>query len=253
MSLCSHKDGISIRIPPRAARVLAAVALGALVSGCASPGGRMAGENDPLEPLNRAVFRFNDAADRNFVKPAAKAYNKHVPAPVRKGIRNFFRNAFEPTVIVNDFLQGKIKQGLADGWRFAINTTVGLLGFIDVASKLGLEPHKEDFGQTLAKWGVGEGPYLVLPFLGPSNLRDGLGLIPYYRYTNPLSTVDDREAALLLLTAEGISVRADLLGTEAILEQAALDRYRFVREAYRQKRLSLIHDGRPPLDYELED
>lgn len=224
-----------------------------LAAGCATSGRQAPGENDPLEPLNRVVFRFNDSADRNFVKPAAQAYRRHVPAPVRRGVRNFFRNLFEPTVLVNDLLQGKAKQGLVSGWRFTINSTVGLLGFLDVASKLGLERHEEDFGQTLAKWGAGEGPYLVLPFLGPSTLRDAAGLIPYYRYTNPISRIEDGKALIGVLTVEGISVRADQLGSESILEQAALDRYRFVREAYRQRRLSLIHDGRPPLDYRLEE
>ncbi|NOZ11134.1 MAG: VacJ family lipoprotein [Gammaproteobacteria bacterium] len=225
--------------------------------GCATLGGKEAEQKihnpDPFEKFNRAVFKFNDSADRAVLKPVAKAYVKIVPTPLRKGMRNFFKNALEPTVIINDFLQGKVEQGFKDTWRFVINSTVGIVGLFDVASKIGLERHDEDFGQTFAKWGVADGPYLVLPFLGPSNVRDGIGLIPLYEYTHLINYVNDTKVRWGIVSLESVDIRANLLKSEKILMQAALDRYLFVREAYKQRRLNLIHDGNPPMDYLLDD
>lgn len=207
------------------------------------------GVSDPLEKVNRAVYKFNDAFDRHLLKPVAGAYDRSLPKPIRIGINNFFHNAYQPTVIVNDLLQGKFKQAAADTGRFLVNTTVGLLGFIDVASKMRLERHEEDFGQTFAAWGLKSGPYLVLPFLGPSNLRDGAGLIPYYLYTYPLAAIESRGARWSAMAIDTVNDRANLLTASAIMEEAALDRYVFLREAYYQKRRNLIYDGNPPLDY----
>jgi phospholipid-binding lipoprotein MlaA len=225
----------------------------AALSGCATAAQRQGAEVDPWESTNRAIFRFNEEADRTLVKPLAQAYSDNLPSGAKGAITNFFRNLYEPTVVVNQVLQGKPKEALSDMWRFAFNSTVGVLGLFDVASNLGLERHNEDFGQTLAVWGVGEGPYLVLPFLGPSNVRDGAGLIPYYYYTDPRIAIKDQWATAGLIAIDVIDTRANALGSEALVEAAALDPYLFIREAYRQRRLNLIYDGNPPLNYELPE
>ncbi|HEC12356.1 MAG TPA: VacJ family lipoprotein [Acidiferrobacteraceae bacterium] len=247
---------MSQRYTPAVSAIIVILTLTAL-SGCATLGSKDLEKKphhpDPFEKFNRAVFKFNDTADRAVLKPIAKAYVRFAPAPLRKGIRNFFNNVLEPTVVVNDFLQGKARQGINDTWRFVINSTVGIVGLFDVATKVGLEKHNEDFGQTFAKWGMADGPYLVLPFFGPSNVRDGIGLFPYYSYTHPFGYVDNNEIRWGIVVLESIDTRANLLGSEKILMQAALDRYVFIREAYKQRRLNLIHDGNPPLDYLLED
>lgn len=247
---------MSQRYQPAVSAIVLILALAAL-PGCATLGNKDVGQEahnpDPFEKFNRVVFKFNDTADRAVLKPLAKAYVNVVPAPLRKGVRNFFSNAFEPTVVVNDFLQGKPHQGFKDAWRFVINSTVGIVGLFDIATKIGLEKNNEDFGQTFAKWGVADGPYLVLPFLGPSNVRDSIGLIPYYKYTYPIHYVDNSEIRWGIVGLEAIDLRANLLDSEKILMQAALDRYIFIREAYKQRRLNLIHDGNPPLDYLLLD
>jgi phospholipid-binding lipoprotein MlaA len=221
---------------------------------CASsgPAKPAPGANDPFEKFNRGVYRFNDGFDRHMLKPTAEAYDKHVPGPIKTGVHNFFNNLVEPTTIINDVLQGKGKQAMADTWRFTFNSTIGLLGFIDVASKLGLERHDEDFGQTFAVWGIPEGPYLVLPVLGPSSVRAGVGLIPYYAYTYPVTQLKPKDTLWGLTAVNAVQLRASLLEASNLLQQAALDPYIFLREAYRQRRLNLIYDGNPPLDYPLE-
>lgn len=222
--------------------------------GASAPAKPVVGDpHDPLETFNRTVYAFNDDFDRAIVKPTAESYLRVVPAPIRRGIGNFFGNLFEPTVIVNDVLQGKIGQAAADSGRFLINSTLGLLGIFDVAGHMGLEKHNEDFGQTLGKWGFGHGPYLVLPFLGPSSVRDGLGLIPYYVYTNPTTAVDDSGVRWGATMVEAVDTRADLLGASRVLEQATTDPYVFLREAYLQKRRSLVYDGSPPREKFEED
>lgn len=202
---------------------------------------------DPLEPFNRAMFKVNDKLDRAIIKPVAKGYVKVIPAPVRKRVGNFFRNLGEPTTIINDILQGKLPQAGNDLGRFAINSTIGLLGLFDVASKIGLEYHQEDFGQTFSKWGMDRGPYLVLPFLGPSTVLDGIGRIPQTLYTNPQSHVEDSEVVIGLIATEAVDTRARLLSTTKVLD-IQLDPYIFAREAYLQRRLNLIYDGDPPIE-----
>jgi len=243
---------VAAHINRKSIHILAYAACLVLLAGCAGHPVKPDGIKDPLEKMNRAIYKFNDSTDRHIMKPVARAYTKSVPAPMRRGISNFYNNLFQPTTIVNDFLQGKFKQGFADFWRFAINTTVGLLGFMDPASKLGLDHHEEDFGQTFAVWGAGPGPYLVLPILGPSNLRDGVGLVPYYKYTYVPGYIEDDIARWSVITLNSINFRANLLGASEILEQAALDPYVFVREAYNQRRINQIYDGNPPLDYVIE-
>lgn len=205
-----------------------------------------ADEPDPWERFNRSVYKFNDGIDRVVIKPLATGYRRITPRPVRRGVGNFFRNLLEPTTIVNDLLQGKPLQAISDTGRLLLNSTVGVLGLFDVATKVGVERNQEDFGQTLAVWGVRSGPYLVLPFIGPSNVRDAVGLLPYYYLTDPRLAVDEIEARVALVAIDVIDFRSQLLGATRLLDMQ-LDPYLFSRESYRQKRRDLIYDGDPPL------
>lgn len=209
--------------------------------------------SDPLEPANRAMFSFNEHMDRYIAKPAAKGYNAALPEEFRAGLHNFFNNLTYPTVIVNDALQGKLKQGGYDTTRFVMNTVVGLGGFLDPATMVGLERHDEDFGQTLGVWGVGPGWYLMLPFLGPSSNRDLVGRIGSAA-TNPLSYAET-SLSIPVTVLSAVETRAQLLGAEGVLEQQ-FDKYIFVRSAYLQRRQSLVYDGNPPhedVDYGNDD
>lgn len=204
------------------------------------------GTYDPLERVNRVIYKFNDRVDRAILKPVAKGYDAITPNVVQHSIRSFFSNLLSPTVVVNDVLQGKFRQSAADTGRFLVNTTVGIAGLFDVARHMGLKPHDEDFGQTLGVWGVGEGPYLVWPILGPKNLRDSFGWFGDFA-TNPVTYVNDSTDQWGLWALNLVDTRAGLLGVSDILDQAAgQDEYLFVREAYRQRRLNLIYDGNPP-------
>jgi phospholipid-binding lipoprotein MlaA len=239
-------------------RVIGLAALWAactLLAGCATTRG--AGEaserppsaseahesNDPLEGFNRAMYAFNDKFDRYLLKPVATGYRAITPSSVRRGVSNFFSNLREPIVMLNDALQGKLRDAASDLGRFLTNSTLGIFGLFDVAQHFGMERHNEDFGQTLGAWGMGEGPYLVLPFLGPSTLRDGTGLYADQQ-TYPPAHMEEQSTAWKLYAVEGIDTRARLLEAGDILEQAAgEDPYVFVREAYRQRRRSLVSDG----------
>ncbi|KAA3620995.1 MAG: VacJ family lipoprotein [Proteobacteria bacterium] len=200
---------------------------------------------DPFERFNRSVYRFNERIDRAVLKPLAIRYVEYVPPTMRKGVNNFVSNLREPTTIVNDLLQGKFKQAGKDGLRFVINTTFGLLGVLDIATSLKLERNREDFGQTMGKWGVPSGPYLVLPLLGPSNIRDAAGLVPQYAYTDLTAGIDDDGLLWTIFAARAIDTRAGLLKTDKLLGEQ-IDPYVFVRESYRQRRLNDIHDGQLP-------
>ena len=202
---------------------------------------------DPLEPINRAVYTFNDHLDNLFLKPAAEAYRGVFPPIVRTGVGNFFSNLNDVTVAVNDLLQGKVTHAASDVGRVAINSTVGLLGVIDVATKAGLPRHDEDFGQTMGYWGMEPGPYLMLPLFGPSDFRDGLARIVDYQ-TDPVTYVDPSHDRNILWGVRVVNRRAQLLGASRILEAAALDPYEFVRDAYLQQRRNLVYDGNPPDD-----
>ena len=203
-------------------------------------------DHDPLQGFNRAMYTFNDKLDKYALKPLAKGYRAITPSAVRKGVSNFFSNLHEPTVMLNNLIQGKPKQASSDLGRFLVNTTVGLAGLIDVSSKIGLQKHDEDFGQTLAVWGVGDGPYLVLPLFGPSNLRDGPALIVDVA-TYPPNYLEDSGTKDKLLLLEITGRRSQLLDASDILDQAAgQDPYVFIREAMRQRRRNLIYDGNPP-------
>jgi len=225
-----------------------------LTSGCASVS-TPPPPNDPFERYNRTMYRFNDTLDRAVLKPVAKGYQKVVPQPVDDSVTNFFSNLDDVVVTLNDLLQGKARQAGSDLSRLVWNSTVGIGGLFDVASHLGLPKHNEDFGQTLGKWGVGPGPYLVLPFFGPSTVRDTAAL-PVDWESDPLYHYYDVDANgyWKLKTLYYVDKRADLLRASRILEQAALDEYVFMREAYLQRRQNLVYDGNPPQpDFELFD
>ena len=223
-----------------ATRLLAAVALASLLGACASTNAPKA---DPLEGLNRATDAFNDAADRAVLKPVAKGYKAITPDFVRAGITNALSNIGDVSVGVNNLLQGKARDGFSDFGRVLVNSTLGVLGLFDVATPMGLDRHEEDFGQTLGAWGVGPGPYLVIPFMGPSTLRDsvGRGVDGQMGWYKQVDHVPTRNSAW---GTELINVRANLLGAGDALDQAALDRYQFLRDAYLQRRLRLVNDGK---------
>jgi phospholipid-binding lipoprotein MlaA len=214
------------------------------LGGCATTGSAPSDPGDPYEKINRSILKFNLDSDKYFLKPLAKGYEKVLPKPVRIGVRNFFSNLWEPMTIVNDLLQGKFAHAGRDTSRFVINTTLGLLGVLDVATEMNLPRRKEDFGQTLAVWGVPSGPYLVLPFLGPSNIRDTTGLIPQYLYGDALFYMDSPES-LYVSSIRLVDTRARVLGTDELLEIQP-DKYLFLREGFRQFRLNQIYDGNPP-------
>jgi len=212
-------------------------------AGCATTGD--ADPRDPFEPANRAIYRFNEGFDEAIARPVATAYHDTLPEEVRGRVRNFFGNIADLFIGVNNMLQGKFEDGVTDWARFAFNSTFGLLGLHDICSDLGLEKHNEDFGQTFGRWGVGPGPYLVLPILGSSTVRDGIGT-GVDLYTDPVGDfrpIELRNSAVVLRL---VNTRADLLDASRILEEAALDKYTFQRDAYLQRRRSLIYDGQPP-------
>ena len=210
-----------------------------LLSGCAST----QNPQDPLEPLNRGIYHFNDKLDKVIVKPVAKVYVKVTPEPIRNMVRNFFSNLDDVVVTINDLLQLKFAQAASDSARFVFNSTFGIFGLFNFADHL--EKHNEDFGQTLGYWGIGSGPYIVLPFFGPSNLRDGAGLY-VDSLASPMQEIDHIPTRNQLYATKVTSVRADLLKQEEVLDAAAVDRYAFLRDAYLQRRQSLVHDGDPP-------
>ncbi len=220
-----------------------------VLAGCATSDGR--DPRDPIEPFNRVVYEFNDTLDRILIKPVAKGYRAIMPSPVDRGVTNFFSNLSDVGSAINNLLQFKLKRAASDVSRVLVNSTVGVLGFFDVASNMNLEKHGEDFGQTLGAWGVGPGPYIVLPVLGPSDGRDTIGLVVDW-YTDPVTYVDPTRARNGLIVLRGIDKRADLLGASRVVEEAALDKYEFIRDSYLQKRQNAVHDGNPP-DEEFDD
>ena len=227
----------------------------ALVSGCATTQQALervktAGSRfDPIEPVNRVVYSFNDRIDKAVVKPVAEGYKTILPTQVRYCISNVFGNIADVPTSLNNFLQGRVKEGGSDLCRVGVNTTVGLLGCFDIASKWGFEKHNEDFGQTLGHWGVQTGPYIVLPLLGPSTLRDATALLIDSRI-DPIRYVNDIPVRNISYGARLIDRRAQLLDTTNFLEDAALDPYVFIRDAYLARRRSLVDDGnsRPATD-----
>jgi phospholipid-binding lipoprotein MlaA len=199
--------------------------------------------SDPLEPVNRAFFTFNEKLDQYVARPVAQTYVTYVPQPMRVGVGNFLRNITYPTVIVNDVLQGKVTQAGADTGRLLLNSTFGIGGLLDPATMVGLERHDEDFGQTFGKWGIGPGWYLMIPFLGPSSNRDLVGRVGN-TLTNPVSYASS-DVTIPFAVIEALDTRAGLLGAEKVVQQQ-FDRYIFVRGAYLQRRQNQVYDGNPP-------
>lgn len=219
--------------------------------GGAEPAPYAANPVDPWERFNRRVFAFNEAVDEAVLKPVAEAYRRVVPQLVRTGIGNVLGNLYDVWSVANHLLQGKVHHGLDMGMRVLTNTLFGLGGLLDPATEMGLVRRSEDFGQTLGRWGMPSGPFLVLPFLGPSTVRDGVGLLAD-RQVSP-SSLPARDAARYAVTAlEVVQQRALLLGTTALVDQVALDRYSFLRDGYLARRRDLVYDGAPPLEA-LED
>jgi phospholipid-binding lipoprotein MlaA len=225
------------------------VLLIALLSGCATvnPGRGGAGRNiDPWENWNRKVFAFNERLDANVLKPVATTYNKVVPSMVRTGVSNFFGTFSDAWSGVNNLLQGKIELGFRDIFRVGINAFFGVFGLLDVATDLGLERQGEDFGQTLGRWGMGTGPYVVWPLLGPSTVRESLAL-PLDRWvTSPASLSNDLWVQANVSAVQLVNARAGLLGASRLIDDIALDKYTFLRDAYLQRRRSMVYDGEEP-------
>lgn len=212
----------------------------AFASGCAT--GPNADPRDPLEPFNRGVWQFNEGLDRAVLKPTAEAYNAVLPSPVRTGVRNFFGNLADAWTAVNALLQGKGQAAIESFFRVQVNTVFGLGGLIDIASEADIPRHREDFGKTLGRWGVPTGPYLVLPLLGPSSIRDTAAL-PVDMWGNPLSHLNEGGVSYGLYTLRIVDVRAQLLRASGVLDDAALDKYSFTRDVYLQLRGESDYDG----------
>lgn len=229
------RSPVWVRTGVLAAAFLAVPAL----QGCAT-----AQNKDPIEPWNRKVFAFNESVDTHVLKPVAEGYNAVTPEPVRTGVRNFFGNLRDVWSAVNLFLQGRMKDGAQGVMRVAMNSTFGIAGLIDIATPMRLERFNEDFGQTLGVWGVGPGAYIVWPLLGPSTLRDSVS-IPGDLYFSSVPTDDD---GLMWgqVVLNSVSLRASLLNASSLVDDVALDKYAFLRDAYLQRRQNLIYEGDPP-------
>lgn len=215
------------------------------LQGCATTGEDYQDPSDPLEGINRVVYRFNDGLDKVLIKPLAEGYNAVVPAPVNRGVTNFFSNLEDVGSAVNNLLQLKLGRAASDVGRVAVNSTVGFIGFVDVASNLDLPKYGEDFGQTLGAWGFAPGAFIVLPVLGPTTVRDGVGLVADW-YLDPVTYIEDDTVRWSVRGLDLVDTRADLLGASRVMEQAALDPYVFMRDAYLQHRRSKVYDGNPP-------
>jgi len=233
-----------------------------LVGGCASTASLNSASNpvavdnteinDPWESWNRRIYRFNEHLDQYVLKPVATTYRQLLPQGVRSSVSNFFSNLTEPTTIINDLLQGQFEQTLLDTGRFVFNTSFGLLGLFDFAAYLDMPAHREDFGQTLAIWGVPPGPYVVLPLLGSGSVRDAVALIPEYYRTDGLIYIADNSTYWTATSVLFVDIRSNKLGLEKVLD-LQLDPYLFVKESYTQSRLNAIFNGEPPLSDDFLD
>ena len=232
-------------------KALAVIASIALLSGCASTN---ASKADPFESMNRATYAFNDVVDKAVLAPVAKGYQTVTPGFFRAGVSNVFTNVGDVATALNNFFQGKAGDGASDLGRVLVNSTLGVLGLFDVATPMGLEKHDEDFGQTLGKFGVGSGPFLVLPLMGPSTLRDSLAR-PVDSYAGYSRYIDHEPTRYSAFGLEIVDLRAHLLGASSTLDTAALDKYQFIRDAYLQRRLRNVYDGKAPqaMQDQLED
>lgn len=235
------QSNMQLRVRTKLTPLFISLALVTIVTGCATQTNK-----DPLEGVNRGVYKFNDVTDKVIFKPIATGYKAITPTPVRKGVNNFFNNLGSITTVLNDLLQLKFAHAFTDAGRFVINSTFGLAGLIDVAGMDNIAQHKEDFGQTLGYWGAGNGAYLVLPILGPSSVRDTTGLVFDTFTTDPITYVHrggNVATSNWLRTAQFIDKRTELLDAKDLVDDASLDPYAFARDAYMQRRDSLIADG----------
>ncbi len=232
----------------RVGAVALAAAAAGLLGGCATTGN----PKDPIEGFNRAMFGFNEVLDKAVIRPVALGYDTVLPRPVQTGVVNFFANIADVFIGVNNLIQGKPAEAVSDGGRFLLNTTIGVLGIFDVASYMGLEKHEEDFGQSFGRWGVGNGAYVVVPFFGPRTARDAIGLV-FDVYADPVANVGYVPTRNTLVAVRVTSDRAELLKADKIVEEAALDKYSYVRDAYLQRRRNLVHDGNPPREKEADE
>lgn len=215
-----------------------------ILGGCATAPTALEEQGDRFEPMNRSIYRFNEGLDQAVLKPSSDAYVSHIPQAIQTGVSNFFANIQYLDTVLNDFLQGKPKQGFKDLLRVAVNTTLGLAGTIDVASHAGLKRHEEDFGQTLGVWNVAAGDYVVHPLLGSSTVRDTPGVVVSL-LTNPIVYLNPA-AAIPLSLLNIVDLRAQAEPFVRLRNEAALDPYLFTRDVYLQHRAALIHDGDPP-------
>ena len=229
-------------------RLLLALAAALTLAGCASTASNPA---DPWEAFNRKSFAFNDAVDGAVMKPIAKTYQKITPDFLQEGIGNFYNNLDDVAISLNNVLQGKPKEGASDAARFVVNTVLGIFGLWDVATPMGLEKHDEDFGQTLGVWGVPSGPYFVIPLFGPSSARDApaRAVDPSWYYA---IVIGDNWKYWTYWGLGKVRPRADLLQAETLINNAAIDRYSFIRDAWIQRRQNQVYDGNPPREKEEE-
>jgi len=234
-------------LPVRIKSLALAFAAAGLLSGCASSGN----PKDPIEGFNRAMFAFNEGLDSVLIKPVATGYEAVLPSPVRTGVTNFFGNIADLLIGVNNLLQGKGSEAFSDLGRVVINSTIGILGTFDIASEVGLEKHNEDFGQTFGRWGVGNGAYVVIPVFGPRTARDTVGLVLDVA-ADPLVQVSPNADRNVLLVLRAVNDRANLLPADKVVEEAALDKYSYIRDGYLQRRRNLIHDGNAPREPEAD-
>ena len=249
MSLANDRAQRRIESVSKTARLI--ILISTLTAGAVFAGESERQNIDPFEAINRPIYKFNDITDKFLLRPLGKGYNFITPRPVRTGIGNFYDNFTYPVTIVNSLLQGKGTQAIYDLNRFLFNSVFGVLGFVDVASSRGFPRHDEDFGQTFAKWGIPQGPYIVIPLLGPSTVRDGIGILGNVR-VNPLIQMDNRSVRDKLLILWTIETRAALIGPDELV-QDAFDPYLFVRDAYLQNRQFLINDSSTPTEEFFED
>ena len=215
-----------------------------LLSGCATTGNH---PQDPFEGFNRAMFQVHEGVDMVLLKPVAKAYDTVTPDLVQTGVTNFFSNISDVWIAVNNLLQGKGGDGMSDIGRVLVNSTIGIVGIFDVASEMGMEKHAEDFGQTLGKWGVDPGPYFYWPIIGPRTTRDTFGWA-VDSYMDPLWYFEGVPTRNTLIGVHFIDMRASLLPTDKIIDEAAFDKYSYIRDAYLQNRISEINDGNVPIE-----
>lgn len=215
----------------------------ALLAGCAATPSRV----DPFEPMNRAMYSFHEVVDGNLIKPIAETYVKTAPEPVRTGVSNFFGNIDDLFTGINNALQGRKERAGDDFGRVLLNSTFGIVGIFDLASTMGIAKDKNDFGITFGKWGAPAGPYLFIPLFGPTTVRDGTGALVRI-YASPIGYLRNVPLRNSLYGLGYLDTRAQLLGAESVLETAALDKYRYLRNAYLRARRYQVYDGKPPPD-----